>query len=131
MSNHFMTKNADNEYVCRCGYRPAIYDLSAPVGRNWSARASVKQHVTALAYQRSPPDPFYADHPRRYPRAGVRRGENGKWVVTLWDEEGVMHAWQHEGNAEHADRIGAFDFAHWFIKSHQEIGVRLNGMAQA
>ncbi|MCT9624308.1 hypothetical protein HWD94_04110 [Pseudarthrobacter equi] len=131
MSNHFLTKNADNEHVCRCGYRPAIFDDPAPVGRSWMARTAVREHVNALSFKRSPQDPFDASRPRKFPRAGVRRGEDGNWVVTLWDEEGVMHAWENEGNAEHNNRIDAFDFAQWFIKPHRDLGVRLNGMASA
>lgn len=128
MSNHFTTQNAENEHVCGgCGFRPAILDDPAPIGRTWKARAAVKEHVRALKTQRSPQDPFATNQPRRFPRAGVRRGADGKWIVTLWDEEGVMHAWENDGNAEHPNRLDAFDFAQWFIKAHREAGVRLNG----
>lgn len=52
-------------------------------------------------------------------------------MVTLWDAAGVMHVWQHEGNAEHVNRLDAFEFAHWFIKCHHDLGVSLNGIAKA
>lgn len=134
MSNHFLTTNADNESVCRCGFRPAVLDDPAIIGRGWKARSDVEGHVRAFRpsfLTRSPREPFHARHERRYPRAGVRRREDGIWIITLWDEEGVMHAWENKGNEEHHNRLDAFEFAHWFIKSHQELGVRLNGMANA
>lgn len=138
MSNHGLARNADNETVCLCGYRPEIWDKPAPVGKQWKAKSMVLAHAAALTPQatvltalRSPVDPFPAKHVRRFPRAGVRRAEDGKWIVTLWDEEGVVHAWQQEDNAEHVDRVDAFDFAHWFIKSHRDLGLRLNGMPQS
>jgi hypothetical protein len=133
MNNHGLARNAENETICLCGYRPEIWDKPAPVGKQWKAKAMVLAHVAALTEQntvtslRSPQDPFHTSHERRYPRAGVRQGDAGKWIITLWDEEGVVHVWENQDNAEHHNRLDAFDFAQWFIKCHRDAGVRLNG----
>lgn len=115
MSSHFLTRNPDNEHICGgCGFRPAILDDPAPIGKSWKAKNAVIEHLRALRpsyLTRSPRDPFHANHERRFPRAGVRRGDDGKWIVTLWDEEGVMHVWENSDNAEHLHRLDAFDFA--------------------
>lgn len=138
MSNHGLTRNPENETICLCGYRPDIWDQPAPVGKQWKAKSMILAHAAALTPQtniltamRSPWDPFPANHVRRFPRAGVRRTGDGKWIVTLWDDQGVMHAWENPGNAEHHNRIDAFEFAHWFIKVHHDLGVSLSGMAHA
>ena len=136
MSNHGLARNLDNEPVCLCGYRPEILDNLAPIGKQWKAKKIVIDHVTALnptpAYAlRSPDAPFRSMEDAKYPRAGVRLRADGQWIITLWDEEGVAHAWEHRANAEHPTRLEAFNYAQWFIKSHRDVGVRLNGMEAA
>jgi hypothetical protein len=135
MTNHGLTRNPDNEPVCICGYRPEILDEPAPVGKQWKAKSCIVAHATALNPQpepvRSPLAPFNPGPDAKYPRAGLRRREDGQWIVTLWDADGVSHAWEREDNALHGNRMEAFSFAQWFIKCHRDSGVRLNGMAAA
>lgn len=145
MSNHFLTRGEGNEPVCGgCGFRPAVLDDFRPWHHRFrKAKIAVLDHAKTFndfeatlkaAAQpdtviplRSPQDPFHSRHERRFPRAGVRQGDAGKWIITLWDEEGVVHVWENQDNAEHHNRLDAFDFAQWFIKCHRDAGVRLNG----
>lgn len=48
MSNHGLTRNADNDPVCLCGYYPAVLNEAAPVGKQWKARTAVLDHAQAL-----------------------------------------------------------------------------------
>ncbi|AZS11739.1 hypothetical protein HOU96_gp41 [Arthrobacter phage Maja] len=41
MNKHGLTRNPENEPVCRCGFRPDVLDTVAPIGRDYP-RASVQ-----------------------------------------------------------------------------------------
>lgn len=124
-TKHFLKRNADNEPVCSCSFRPEILNDPAPVGIMWKARRDVLDHVDAMSGLR-PSAPFKGHPDRRFPRAGVRPGASGRWKLTLWDEEGVMHP-QPDPWFDTAQE--AFDHGHLVIGTHWKAGTRLNGMA--
>ncbi|MFK0005501.1 hypothetical protein ACIQTZ_00460 [Paenarthrobacter sp. NPDC090520] len=124
--SHFLKRNADNEPVCGCGFRPEILDDPAPVGIMWKARRDVLDHVDAMSGYR-PSAPFDGSPDRRFPRAGVRPGASGRWKLTLWDEEGVMHP---QPNPWYDTCQEAFDQGHLIIGTHWKAGSRLNGMGR-
>lgn len=159
MTNHDLRRNADNEPVCVCGYRPEILDDPAPVGKQWKARTAVLEHAKALnedaarrssdvvrfaedllghellpwqarILQRGPEVPFVVTERTRFPRAGVRPLSTGEWRLTLWDEPDVVHAWEDETAAVHPDRYTACVFGEMIIGAHRQAGTRLNGMGQ-
>ncbi|QSZ53297.1 hypothetical protein RI444_15320 [Paenarthrobacter sp. AT5] len=123
---HFLKRNPDNEAVCACGFRPDILDDPAPVGVRWKAKRDVLDHVEKVLGLR-PAAPFESNQEQRFPRAGVRPGANGRWRLTLWDEEGVMHP-QPDPWFDTAQE--AFDQGHLIIGTHWKAGSRLNGMAR-
>lgn len=130
---HDLTRNQANEPICRCGYRPEILDELAPVGKQWKAKQIVLDHADALnlpqaAPRRSPDGSFRPGDFAKYPRAGVRRLPDGQWWITLWDQEGVMHAWDDPAAAKHGTRFEAFTFAWMLLSWHRVAGTRLNGM---
>ena len=129
MSSHGLTRNEANEPVCLCGYRPEILDELAPVGRLWKAKKVVLDHADALneGAAPDPSDPFLVDH-AKYPRAGVRRTQDGQWLLTLWDGMGIQH---HIDEPEFKDRKDAFDYAWMTIGACREAGTNLNGWAAA
>jgi hypothetical protein len=151
MSSHGLTRNQDNEPACLCGYRPSILDEAAPVGKQWKARTAVLEHAEALndaesaneweaaldalaapvpaaTPQRSPEDPFPANHEQRYPRAGIRRTEDGQWLLTFWDGMGIQH---HIDEPEFKNREDAFDYGWMTIGACRQSGTNLNGWAVA
>jgi hypothetical protein len=130
MSNHFLKRNANNEPVCSCGFRPSILEEAAPVGKLWKAKTAVLEHVTALhgfieLGQRSPDDPFRVDG-AKYPRAGVRQTEDGRWKLSLWDGAEIMHVLD---EPVFDDRQVAFDYGWLTIGACRESGTNLNGWA--
>ena len=145
MSNHGFTRNPDNEPVCLCGYRPAILDEPGPIGRQWKARTAVLDHVQALhdcndcpdtppepvrtdiqpTPLRSPDAPFTARTDLKYPRAGVRMMASGKWLLSLWDGDEVLHVFD---DPEFDDRRTAFDYGWLTIGACRQSGTNLNGM---
>lgn len=127
MSSHGLTRNEANEPVCLCGYRPEILDEMAPVGRLWKAKKVVLDHADALNETEvpDPSDPFLVDN-AKYPRAGVRRTQDGQWLLTLWDGMGIQH---HIDEPEFKDRKAAFDYAWMTIGACREAGTNLNGWA--
>lgn len=132
MPNHALVRNDTNEAVCACGFRPTVLDAAAPVGRNWKAQNEVWNHIDALAKATKVDAPFRGHVDAfPYPRAGIRRGVDGRWVITLWDRAGVVHAWESDGMDKHDTRLAAFEFAHLFIGAHRRSGTRLNGMPAA
>ncbi|WP_179017448.1 hypothetical protein [Paenarthrobacter nitroguajacolicus] len=126
--SHFLKRNADNEPVCGCGFRPEILDDPAPVGIQWKAKRDVLDHVDAMSGFR-PSAPFDVAPDCRYPRAGVRPGASGRWKLTLWDERGVMHALPSE-HQWHDTAREAFDYGQLIIHNHRKAGTRLNGMGR-
>ncbi|MGO4143691.1 hypothetical protein AB4Y77_01285 [Paenarthrobacter sp. YAF11_1] len=126
--SHFLKRNADNEAVCACGFRPEILDDPAPVGLQWKAKRDVLDHVDAMEGYR-PSAPFEGNQDRRFPRAGVRPGASGRWKLTLWDEPDVTHPISKE-NQWHDTAREAFDFGQLIISTHWKAGTRLNGMGR-
>ena len=132
---HGLTRNADNESVCLCGFRPEILDTTAPIGRDWKAKAIILDHAAALNNnieplhaQRSPDAPFTAKPDAKYPRAGVRPHGDGKWHLTLWDAPDVQH------ELENPDFDGLWDAVEYGllrIGACRQSGTNLNGMAVA
>lgn len=151
MSNHGLTRNPDNEPVCLCGYRPGILDEAAPVGKQWKARTAVLDHAKALndaesaneweaaldalgqpvpappTPLRSPDDPFIV-HDARYPRAGVRQTEDGRWKLSCWDGDQIVHVID---EPVFDDRVTAFDYGWLTIGACRQSGTNLNGWAAA
>ena len=141
MSNHFLTRNADNQPVCACGFHPEILDSAAPVGRDWKAKGIILDHAASLnnasapapskpafTARRSPDTPFTADMGAKYPRAGVRTTTDGLWHLTLWDSPDV----QHELPEPVFDELSkAFDYGWLRIGACRDSGTNLNGMATA
>jgi hypothetical protein len=157
MTNHFLKRNPDSEPVCACGYRPEILDAPAPVGKLWKAKTAVLDHVKALteatpeqavtryardvlgielapwqrkALERSPEAPFRGRHAVKYPRAGVRQTEDGRWLVTLWDGDNIVHVIDEEDRT-HPDAYAAFAQGWLTIGACWQAGTNLNGMANA
>lgn len=145
MSNHGLKRNPDNEPVCLCGYRPAILDDPAPVGKQWKAQTAVLDHAKALdeyeaeaaidsliaprpparAPLRSPADPFIVPD-ARYPRAGVRKTDDGRWKLSCWDGDQIVHVID---EPIFDDRVTAFDYGWLTIGACRESGTNLNGWA--
>lgn len=139
-TNHFLTRNPNNEPTCSCGYRPAILDEPAPVGKQWKARTAVFEHADALneaehllnlkttyaPARRSPLDPFHARTEPKYPRAGVRKTEDGRWLLSCWDGDRIVHVID---EPVFDDRVTAFDYAWLTIGACRQAGTNLNGWA--
>ena len=136
MSNHRLTHTPDSEPVCSCGLRPDILDTDAPVGRLWKAKAIVQNHIDAMNADqditttptRSPDAPFEVDSEAKYPRAGVRRLPSGKWLLSLWDGDQILHVFD---DPEFDDRMTAFDYGWLTIGACRQSGTNLNGWANA
>lgn len=77
----------------------------------------------------SPSDPFDVGADRAYPRAGVRRRQDGRWQLTLWDGPGILHAIENEDDRDYPDRYSAFAIGQLIIGTHRDSGTRLNGLA--
>lgn len=152
MSNHFLKRNPDNEPVCCCGFRPEILDGPAPVGKLWKAKAAVLDHVKALngfltdceaavhssaeyiayaqpATPRSPEAPFRSVNDVRYPRAGVRQTEDGRWLLTFWDGDEIVHVIDKDDRT-HSDRYTAFTHGWLTVGDCRQSGTNLNGWAK-
>lgn len=136
MINHFLTRNPDNEPVGSCGYAPEVLDDYRPWagGRLWKAKTAVLDHVTAaaplfaLAFQRHSPDAPFAVQDAKYPRAGVRRTEDGRWLLSCWDRDEILHVID---EPVFDDRVTAFDYGWLTIGACRQSGTRLNGMEEA
>ncbi|AYN58670.1 hypothetical protein QEO74_gp20 [Arthrobacter phage Nandita] len=126
---HGLARNAENEAVCLCGFRPEIHDSTAPVGRDWKAKAIILDHAASLnndlPERRSPDAPFTGNLEAKYPRAGVRRKDDGKWHLTLWDAPGVQHTLE---EPDFAQRGTAFDYGWMTIGACRQSGTNLNGL---
>ncbi|QAY16095.1 hypothetical protein SEA_ELESAR_44 [Arthrobacter phage Elesar] len=62
---------------------------------------------------------------RKFPRAGVRPTDDGKWHLTLWDSPGVQHALE---EPDFAELSKAFDYGWMTIGACRQSGTNLNGM---
>lgn len=83
--------------------------------------------VPAQTPLRSPNDPFLVTD-ARYPRAGVRRTEDGRWLLSCWDGEQIVHVID---QPIFDDRVTAFDYGWLTIGACRESGTNLNGMEAA
>ena len=153
MSNHGLTRNSGNEPVCRCGYRPSVLDEPIRWGSTRKAQTAVLDHAEAHneaeaeweaaldrlaqpnptpAPLRSPDDPFHnpgAEYPGvKYPRAGVRQTEDGRWRLTCWDGDQIVHVID---EPDFDDRVTAFDYGFLTIGACRQSGTNLNGWAVA
>ncbi len=125
-SKHALVRNEANEPVCKCGYRPDVLDTGQPIGVLWKAKADILNHAANRNAARSRM-PFTANHELKYPRAGVRQDNHGKWVLTFWDSPEIQHI---EGDPIHNSRLDAFDLGHMVIGAHRQAGTNLNGYAR-
>ncbi len=136
MTDHFLTRNQHAEPVCACGFRPGILGAAGekPVGAQWKAKADVLNHVADVRNlperKASPSDPFDVGADRAYPRAGVRKRADGKWILTLWDAPDIMHELD-EASAVHTARYNAVCTGEMIIGSHRKTGTSLNGLVAA
>jgi hypothetical protein len=124
---HGLARNAENESVCLCGFRPEILDDIAPVGRDWRAKGIILDHAATLN-NALPDAPFTGDPEAKYPRAGVRRTQDGQWRLTLWDSPGVQHELEEPDFGQLAN---AFDYGWLRIGACRESATDLNGRAVA
>ncbi|MCO4276110.1 hypothetical protein NG701_17045 [Pseudarthrobacter sp. HLT3-5] len=148
MSNHDLRRSPNDEPVCLCGYRPEILDEPAPVGKHWKAKTVVLDHAKALndaesanewkaaldALARPLPEPTplrspdapFAVPEARYPRAGVRQTSDGRWKLSCWDGDQIVHVID---EPVFDDRVTAFDYGFLTIGACRESGTNLNGWA--
>jgi hypothetical protein len=139
MPNHILIRDRRNNPICACGYRPAILDHAGPaiVGVQWKAKTEVLDHVDAAnkakgtsPVRRSPDAPFRGRHAARYPRAGVRQTEDGRWLLTLWDHDENTNVIDLEDRI-HDDRNTAFEQGWLTVGACWESGTNLNGWPAA
>jgi hypothetical protein len=138
MPRHALTRDEQNLPVCSCGFRPGILDQRglasvAIVGLQWKAKTDVLNHVDEVAKlegptaERSPEAPFRGRHAMKYPRAGVRQTEDGRWLLTLWDGDTIVHVID-EDDRTHADLCTAFSQGWLTIGACRKAGTNLNGV---
>lgn len=144
MSNHGLTRNSENEPVCICGFRPPVLDEPIRWGSTRKAQTAVLDHAEALKEYddaidkylatrplpaptplRSPNDPFVVMD-ARYPRAGVRQTEDGRWKLSCWDGDQIVHVID---EPVFDDRVTAFDYGWLTIGACRQSGTNLNGLA--
>lgn len=77
--------------------------------------------------QRSPDAPF-ALRDARYPRAGVRQTQDGRWKLMGWDGADVAHVIVDEPCFD--DREEAFEVGRIIIGAHRQSGTDLNGLGR-
>lgn len=137
MTNHILIRDRKNFPICACGYRPEILNQASPVGVQWKAKADVLNHIDDMnklnapeTPKRSPEAPFRGRHEAKYPRAGVRQTEDGRWLLTLWDGDEIVHVID-EDDRTHSDRYTAFSQGWLTIGACRLSGTNLNGMANA
>lgn len=139
MPNHILIRDRKHNPICACGHRPAILDQTGPadVGVQWKAKTDVLDHIDEAnklegntPARRSPDAPFIGRRSATYPRAGVRQTEDGRWLLTLWDGDQIVHVID-EDDREHADRYTAFTQGWLTIGACRRTGTNLNGMANA
>jgi hypothetical protein len=135
MTNHVLIRDRKNLPMCACGYRPEILNQASPVGIQWKAKADVANHVDDMrrlnapaTATRSPDAPFRLQAWREveFPRAGVRQTEDGRWLLTLWDSDRVLHVID---EPVFEDRVLAFDYAALTVGACRQSGTNLNGWA--
>jgi hypothetical protein len=119
MNKHGLTRNSENEPVCRCGFRPDVLDTVAPIGRDWKAKSIILNHAAALN-----------NRIVTYPRASVEPTGDGRWKLTLWDAHEVEHALAEE-ESKFDTLAEAYDYGALRIGACRQSGTNLNGMAVA
>lgn len=138
MTNHILIRDRRHNPICACGYRPAILDQEGPavVGVQWKAKTDVLNHVDSMnkaegsaPVRRSPDAPFSGRQAVRYPRAGVRQTEDGRWIVTLRDGDGIVHVIDEEDRI-HDDWYTAFTQGWLTVGACVLSGTNLNGWPQ-
>lgn len=132
MTNHELARDDVSLPICSCGYRPEVLDAGKPIGRAWKAKAAVLNHIDDARWtktpRRSPDAPFKVSDQLEYPRAGVRRTPEGKWLLTCWDADQTLHPIP---EPEFNDRVAAFDYGYLTIGACRQSGTNLNGWAKA
>lgn len=75
--------------------------------------------------RRTPVSPFLcvADDVK-YPRAGVRQTDDGRWMLSLWDGDRIVHVID---EPVFDDRKAAFDYGWLTIGACRDSGADLNG----
>ena len=139
MTNHILIRDRQHNPICACGHRPAILDHTGPaiVGVQWKAKTDVLNHIDAAnkaeattPARRSPDAPFRGRHAATYPRAGVRQTEDGRWLLTLWDGDQIVHVTDEEDRI-HDDRYTAVSAGWLTVGACRRSGTNLNGWPQA
>jgi hypothetical protein len=74
--------------------------------------------------KRSPMAPFTVGAEAEYPRAGVRQTEDGRWRLSLWEVDEILHVID---EPVFDDRITAFDYGWLTIGACRMSGANLNG----
>jgi hypothetical protein len=103
----------------------------------WTAERSLTEHLervhairgpapVAPTLQRSPEAPFSASDGVKYPRAGVRRTADGRWLLTLWDGDQIVHVIDQEDRT-HNDPYTAFSQGWLTVGACRQSGTNLNG----
>lgn len=123
-AQHGLNRNAENESVCLCGFRPHVLDNVAPIGRDWAAKAIILDHAAALN-NATADAPFTGNPDAKFPRAGVRPTSDGRWHLTLWDAPGIQHELP---EPDFTERTTAFDYGWLTIGACRQSGTNLNGM---
>lgn len=127
MTNHGLIRDQDNSPVCACGYTSDVLQLASPVGMQWKAKTDVLNHIEQVRKtdpRRSPDAPFAATAELKYPRAGVRQTLSGRWLLSCWDGDRIVHVID---EPEFDDRKTAFDYGWLTIGACRQSGADLNG----
>lgn len=74
--------------------------------------------------RRTPVSPFPAKADVKYPRAGVRQTTDGRWMLSLWDGDRIVHVID---DPVFDDRKTAFDYGWLTIGACRQSGADLNG----
>ncbi|MFM9430036.1 hypothetical protein [Arthrobacter sp. MP_2.3] len=82
--------------------------------------------VLDQSMKRSPEAPFQTKREVRYPRAGVRKTADGKWLLTLWDGDTIVHAID-EDDRTNNDWYTAVTQGWMTVGACQQAGTNLNG----
>lgn len=139
MNHHVLIRDRQHNPICACGHRPAILDQAGPavVGVQWKAKTDVLNHIDEAnkdtgnaPVRRSPEAPFTGRHAVQCPRAGVRQTEDGRWLLTLWDGNGIVHVIDPEDRI-HDDWHTAVTQGWLTIGACRQSGTNLNGWPQA
>jgi hypothetical protein len=76
--------------------------------------------------ERTPEAPFRTRRDVKYPRAGVRQTQDGKWLLTLWDGDSIVHAIDEEDRTNN-DWYTAVTQGWMTVGACHQAGTNLNG----